>query len=461
MAFRAHDRFHLLVGREIKQTLNAGGCGDLTRNGAGLAMLNLGNGEVDVFFGKRTLDQEYWGVKHIVVKKKGVQVIQMSQLHISLHIPQHNAGGNPQLLIILHQQLHIPLQQSLYVVRIFIVYHIIAHRPKNRAIGTGKGIGKRGLRVIARVGIAFSLTPFLNGQPVAGWAIEGVVAVGEGGRYAMRAYCRAEKFPQQILLALQFYQQFPGLVGCQGGRSADDGNTDASAAPAVEAGFKTIYGVPQVEELRDRVAIKISRIAEIKQVAFFVVGWTTNGKPFGGRVDGLILRRQKAGFGVDGVFDVAFYRKGLFAMAALRAGRVLYFFAVGGCREGVAVMPSNNVVAHFFQFGFVRDIFKGVENCLYANDTLISVVERQVECIWTQILSPLYIEDNTKFGKSQICGSIFGKILQRKIHGGKGGNNISNNMENKKMRFGGELPGPGVRASQRALTPRIDTGVSI
>ena len=163
MAFRTHDRFHLIMGREIKQTLNAGGCGDLARNGAGLAMLNLGNGEVDVFFGKRTLDQEYWGVKHIVVKKKGVQVIQMSQLHISLHIPQHNASGNPQLLIILHQQLHIPLQQGLYVVRILIIYHVVAHRPKNRAIGAGQGIGERGLRVIAGMGVAFSLTPFLNG----------------------------------------------------------------------------------------------------------------------------------------------------------------------------------------------------------------------------------------------------------------------------------------------------------
>lgn len=95
-------------------------------------------------------------------------------------------------------------------------------------------------------------------------------------------------------------------------------------------------------------------------------------------------------------------------MAALRAGRVLYFFAVGGCREGVAIVAANDVVAHFFQFGFVGDVFKGVENCLYANDTLIGVVERQVECIWTQILSPLCIKDNTKFGKSQIsrpaCG---------------------------------------------------------
>lgn len=293
MAFRTHDRFHLIMGREIKQTLNAGGCSDLARNGAGLAMLNLGNGEVDVFFGKRTLDQEYWGVKHVMMKKKGIQVIQMSQLHISLHIPQHNAGGNPQLLIILHQQLHIPLQQGLYVVRILIVYHVVAHRPKNRAIGAGLGIGERGLRVIAGVGIAFSLTPFLDRQPVAGWTIEGVVAVGEGGRYAMCAYCRAEKFPQQILLALQFYQQFSGFVGCQGGRSADDGNADASAAPAVEAGFETIYGIPQVEELGYRVAIEISRVAEIKQVALFVISWTTNGEPFGGCINRFILRRQQ------------------------------------------------------------------------------------------------------------------------------------------------------------------------
>ena len=217
----------------------------------------------------------------------------------------------------------------------------------------------------------------------------------------MCAYCRAEKFPQQILFALQFYQQFSGLVGCQGGRSADDGNANAAAAPAIEAGFKTIYGVPQVEELGYRVAIEISCVAEIKQVAFFVVGWTANGEPLGGCVDGFILRRQQRGFGVNGVFDVAFYRKGLFAMATLW---VLYFFAVGGCREGVAVMPSNNVVAHFFQFGFVGNIFKGIENCLYANDTLIGVVERQVECIWTQILSPLCIEDNTKFDFCQFLG---------------------------------------------------------
>lgn len=293
MAFRTHDRFHLIMGREIKQTLNAGGRSDLARNGAGLAMLNLGNGEVDVFFGKRTLDQEDGCMKHIVVKEKCIQVIQMSQLHISLHIPQHNAGSNPQLLIILHQQLHIPLQQSLYVVRILIVYHVITHRPKNRAIGAGLGIGERGLRVIAGVGIAFSLTPFLDRQPVAGWAIEGVVAVGEGGGYAMCAYCRAEKFSQQILLALKFHQQFAGLVGCQGSRSADDGNADASAAPGIKTGLEPIYGVPQVKELGYGVAIEISRVAKVQQVALFVISWTTNGEPFGGRINRLILRRQQ------------------------------------------------------------------------------------------------------------------------------------------------------------------------
>ena len=78
MAFRAHDRFHLLVGREIKQTLNAGGCCYFTRNGAGLAMLNLGNGEVDVFFGECTLDQKDGCMENVMVKEKGIQVIQMS-----------------------------------------------------------------------------------------------------------------------------------------------------------------------------------------------------------------------------------------------------------------------------------------------------------------------------------------------------------------------------------------------
>lgn len=205
----------------------------------------------------------------------------------------------------------------------------------------------------------------------------------------MGAYCRAEKFPQQILLALQFYQQFSGLVGCQGGRSADNGNADAAAAPTVEASFETIYGVPQIEELGYRVAIKISCVAKVEQVALFVIGWTTNGEPLGACVDGLVIGRQKAGFGVGGVFYVAFYRKSFFSTAAFRTGWVLYFFAVGGRRECVAIVAANDVIAHFFQFCFIGNIFQGVENCLYANDTLIGVVERQVECIWTQILSPL------------------------------------------------------------------------
>ena len=79
---------------------------------------------------------------------------------------------------------------------------------------------------------------------------------------------------------------------------------------------------------------------------------------------------------MGGVFYVAFYRKSFFSTAAFRAGRVLYFFAVGGCRECVAIVAANDVVAHFFQFCFVGNIFQGVENCLYANDTLIGVVER-------------------------------------------------------------------------------------
>nr|DAP99032.1 MAG TPA: hypothetical protein [Caudoviricetes sp.] len=53
-------------------------------------------------------------------------------------------------------------------------------------------------------------------------------------------------------------------------------------------------------------------------------------------------------------------------------------------------MTANDIVAHFFQLCGRWNVFQGVENCLYANDTLIGVVERQVKCIWTQILSPLY-----------------------------------------------------------------------
>ena len=88
MAFRAHDCFNLMVGREIKKTLNAGRRGDFARNGTGLAVLDLSNGEVDTFVGKRTLDKEYRGVEHIVVEKECLQIIQMGQLYITLYVPQ-------------------------------------------------------------------------------------------------------------------------------------------------------------------------------------------------------------------------------------------------------------------------------------------------------------------------------------------------------------------------------------
>ena len=88
MAFRAHDCFYLMMGREIKKSLNAGRRGDFARNGTGLAMLDLSNGEVDTFVGKRTLDKEDMGMKHIVVEKECLEVIQMGQLYITLYVPQ-------------------------------------------------------------------------------------------------------------------------------------------------------------------------------------------------------------------------------------------------------------------------------------------------------------------------------------------------------------------------------------
>lgn len=77
MAFRAHDCFYLMMGREIKKTLNAGRRGDFTRNGTGLAMLDLSNGEVDAFVSKSTLDQKNRGMKHIVVEEERLQIVQM------------------------------------------------------------------------------------------------------------------------------------------------------------------------------------------------------------------------------------------------------------------------------------------------------------------------------------------------------------------------------------------------
>lgn len=201
----------------------------------------------------------------------------------------------------------------------------------------------------------------------------------------------AEKVAESILLSLQFHQQFACFIGCQGGRLVNDGNaTPHAAGPRIEASFEAVNGIPEIKELGYGIAIEICCVAKIKQISFFVIGWATDGGAFGAGVDRFIVGRQKAGFGVGGVFYVAFYRKSFFSTAAFRAGGVLYFFAVGGCRKCVAIMAANDVIAHFFQFCFVGNIFQGVENCLYANDTLIGVVERQVKCIWTQILSPLY-----------------------------------------------------------------------
>lgn len=88
MAFRAHDCFNLMMGREIKKTLNAGRRGDFARNGTGLAMLDLSNSEVDTFVGESALDQKNRGMEHIVVEKECLQIVQMGQLYITLYVPQ-------------------------------------------------------------------------------------------------------------------------------------------------------------------------------------------------------------------------------------------------------------------------------------------------------------------------------------------------------------------------------------
>lgn len=88
MAFRAHDCFDLMMGREIKKTLNAGRRGDFTRNGTSLAMLDLSNSEVDAFVGESTLDKEYRCMEHIVVEEERLQIVQMGQLYITLYVPQ-------------------------------------------------------------------------------------------------------------------------------------------------------------------------------------------------------------------------------------------------------------------------------------------------------------------------------------------------------------------------------------
>ena len=88
MAFRAHDCFYLMVGREIKKTLNAGRRGDFARNGTGLAVLDVSNGEIDTFVGESPLDKEYRGMKYIVVEEERLQIVQMGQLYITLYVPQ-------------------------------------------------------------------------------------------------------------------------------------------------------------------------------------------------------------------------------------------------------------------------------------------------------------------------------------------------------------------------------------
>ena len=52
MAFGAYDCFDLVMGREVKQTLNAGRRSDFARNGTGLSVLDLSYGKGDAFFGK-------------------------------------------------------------------------------------------------------------------------------------------------------------------------------------------------------------------------------------------------------------------------------------------------------------------------------------------------------------------------------------------------------------------------
>ena len=88
MAFRAHDCFDLMMGREIKKTLNAGRRSDFARNGTGLAMLDLSDGETDALFFQCALDQKNRCVEHVVVEKKSVEFVQMGQLYIALYVPQ-------------------------------------------------------------------------------------------------------------------------------------------------------------------------------------------------------------------------------------------------------------------------------------------------------------------------------------------------------------------------------------
>ena len=88
------------------------------------------------------------------------------------------------------------------MVWVFVINYVVAYCPEDRAIGAGLGIGKGRLWVVARMGVTFSLTPFLDGQPVACWAVEDVIAISEGGGYAMTTNGGAEKVAESILLSL-------------------------------------------------------------------------------------------------------------------------------------------------------------------------------------------------------------------------------------------------------------------
>lgn len=88
------------------------------------------------------------------------------------------------------------------MVWILIVDDVVAYRPKNCTIGAGLGIGKRRLRIVARMGVAFSLTPFLDRKPVACWTIEDVIAIGESRGYAMAANSGTEEVAKSVLFSL-------------------------------------------------------------------------------------------------------------------------------------------------------------------------------------------------------------------------------------------------------------------
>lgn len=85
---------------------------------------------------------------------------------------------------------------------VFVINYVVAYCPEDRAIGAGLRIGKRRLWVVARVGIAFSLTPFLDRKPVACWTVEDVIAIGECGGHTMTANGGAEQVAESILFSL-------------------------------------------------------------------------------------------------------------------------------------------------------------------------------------------------------------------------------------------------------------------